>query len=76
LLEIDELPANERYTYIYEGNAQAIDHILLSRGLKTLSHVADVVHVNSEFTTQASDHDPVVVRIDFKRWLYLPLILK
>jgi len=25
----------ERYTYVFEGNSQVLDHILLSRGLAT-----------------------------------------
>lgn len=57
------LPANERYTYDYQGNSQVLDHILLSPALSTYSY--DVVHANSEFSTQMSDHDPSVVRLTF-----------
>ncbi|NYI04750.1 lamin tail domain-containing protein [Allostreptomyces psammosilenae] len=57
------LPAAERYTYVYEGNSQVLDHILLSPSLAATAYSYDVVHVNSEFTTQVSDHDPQVVRI-------------
>jgi predicted extracellular nuclease len=57
------LPLAERYTYVYEGNAQVLDHILLSSWLATQPYVYDVVHVNSEFATQVSDHDPQVVRL-------------
>ncbi|GAB4012429.1 lamin tail domain-containing protein [Nocardioides ultimimeridianus] len=57
------LPANERYTYDYQGNSQVLDHILLSPALSTFSY--DVVHANSEFSTQMSDHDPSVVRLTF-----------
>jgi predicted extracellular nuclease len=56
------LPVAERYTYVYEGNSQVLDHILLSRGLAT-GYSYDTVHVNSEFTTQVSDHEPQVVRL-------------
>ncbi len=62
---IETLPQNERYTYVFDGNSQTLDHILLSRNL--FSHfqfVYDVVHVNSEFPDQASDHEPQVVRLD------------
>lgn len=57
------LPAAERYTYDYEGNSQVLDHILLSPSLASTAYAYDVVHVNAEFATQLSDHDPQVVRI-------------
>ncbi|GAA0616561.1 endonuclease/exonuclease/phosphatase family protein [Kutzneria viridogrisea] len=53
----------ERYTYVYEGNSQVLDHILLSPGLSAKAYSYDVVHVNSEFANQLSDHDPQIVRI-------------
>ncbi|MGW3241918.1 endonuclease/exonuclease/phosphatase family protein [Streptomyces sp. NPDC001070] len=55
------LPKSERYTYVYEGNSQSLDHILLSPGLRSFDY--DVVHINAEFADQASDHDPQIVRI-------------
>jgi predicted extracellular nuclease len=56
-----ELPAEERYTYTYEGNAQALDHILVSNTLFESLSCFDIVHLNSEFSAQErfSDHDPV-----------------
>jgi uncharacterized protein len=57
------LPAAERYTYDFEGNSQVLDHILLSSELARRPHVYDVVHVNSEYPDQASDHEPGVVRL-------------
>jgi len=59
------LPTNERYTYDFEGNSQALDHILVSNHLLAAAAPAyDIVHVNAEFdaNTRASDHDPQVVR--------------
>jgi VCBS repeat-containing protein len=53
------LPAAERYTYNFEGNAQALDHILVSPALSAVTQF-DAVHCNSEFAVQASDHDPMV----------------
>jgi uncharacterized protein len=55
------LPLAERYTYVFEGNSQVLDHILLSRALTRYDY--DVVHVNSEFADQVSDHEPQVVRL-------------
>ncbi|WP_225834424.1 lamin tail domain-containing protein [Streptomyces sp. NK08204] len=57
------LPDAERYTYDYEGNSQVLDHILLSSSLAAKAYSYDVVHINSEFAGQLSDHDPQVVRI-------------
>jgi predicted extracellular nuclease len=57
------LPLPERYTYDFEGNSEVLDHILLSSALAARPHVYDVVHVNSEYADQASDHEPGVVRI-------------
>jgi predicted extracellular nuclease len=60
---IETLPQAERYTYDFEGNSQALDHVLLSDSLFAQPFAYDAVHVNSEFAAQASDHDPQVVRI-------------
>ncbi|MBA2440600.1 MAG: hypothetical protein H0V50_08005, partial [Thermoleophilaceae bacterium] len=59
------LPAEERYSYVFEGNSQTLDQILVSNYLLSrFPLVYDVVHVNAEFADQASDHDPSVARID------------
>ncbi|GAA0315504.1 hypothetical protein GCM10010302_63280 [Streptomyces polychromogenes] len=55
------LPAGERYTYVYQGDSQVLDHILTSRALTAPDY--DIVHVNAEFSDQASDHDPQIVRV-------------
>jgi predicted extracellular nuclease len=52
----------ERYTYVFEGNSQVLDHILASHKLYRELRAYDVVHVNSEFADQASDHEPQVAR--------------
>ncbi len=61
---IETLPANERYTYNFEGNAQTLDHILASNSLLGKLDGFDVVHINSEFSDQVSDHDPSVARFN------------
>ena len=61
----NDLPADERYSYIFEGNAQTLDHILVSPSLRASAEV-DIVHVNAEFAetaARASDHDPIIVRL-------------
>jgi predicted extracellular nuclease len=59
---VDTLPKPERYTFVFEGNSQVLDHILVSGALFG-SHEFDVVHVNAEFPDQQSDHDPSVARL-------------
>jgi uncharacterized protein len=59
---VETLAPNQRYTYVFEGNSQVLDHILVSNSLMTAVEY-DVVHVNSEFVAQASDHEPEVVRL-------------
>jgi len=60
---IDGLPQNERYSYVFEGNSQDLDHVLVSPSLTGKVSLYDVVHVNAEFATQASDHDPPVAHL-------------
>jgi predicted extracellular nuclease len=59
---IGTLPENERYTYVYEGNSQTLDQVLVSPSLLSTLQGFDVVHVNAEFADQVSDHDPAVAR--------------
>ena len=64
----ETLPETERYTFNFEGNAQALDHTLISQSLVDNANPEyDIVHVNSEFADQASDHDPAVARLTFPR---------
>jgi predicted extracellular nuclease len=46
----------ERYTYIFDGNAQALDHVLVTTALAGDARF-DVVHVGAEFPEGVSDHD-------------------
>jgi len=59
----DTLPENERYTYAFEGNLQALDHTWVSANLRNAGAVYDIVHANSEFVSQVSDHDPVLMTL-------------
>jgi len=56
---VETIPPTERYTSIYEGAGQVLDHILVSPGLLRPSPPQlTLLHLNSEFTQRASDHDP------------------
>lgn len=57
-----DLPAGERYNYVFDGNSQALDHILVSGALRERADLA-VTHVNAEFHDQISDHDPLLLRV-------------
>jgi hypothetical protein len=56
------LPLKERYSYVFEGNSQILDQILISQNLRPTASY-DVVHMNAEFPDQISDHDPQVVKL-------------
>jgi endonuclease/exonuclease/phosphatase family metal-dependent hydrolase len=59
---VDTLPVTEQYSYVFEGNSQVLDHILVTNSLFGLPFVFDPVHANAEFADQASDHDPNIAR--------------
>jgi len=66
------LPESERYTYVYEGVSQTLDHILVTDSLDALIDEVIVLHVNADYAiapqgdisaVKKSDHDPVIVLI-------------
>ncbi|MFJ5677239.1 endonuclease/exonuclease/phosphatase family protein [Streptomyces sp. NPDC093097] len=59
--QVTKLPPAERYSYVYQGNSQVLDHLLTSRALTRTDY--DIVHINAEYADQTSDHDPQVLRI-------------
>ena len=72
------LPAAQRYTVIRQGNAQAVDHILVNNALLRTSPAAraELARINADFgednfadagvPMRVSDHDPVVMYFDIK----------
>lgn len=63
---VEKLPASERYTYNYQGNAQVLDHILVSNNLAAAAEL-DIVNFNSPYMEEhgrASDHDALVAQLD------------
>ena len=59
------LEPDERYSFVFQGNSQQLDHVLVSEALADDVEV-DVVHVNVELAedpARASDHDPVLVTL-------------
>ena len=68
--------AAETYTYVYDGNSQVLDHMLVSPALFDLYMAVDILHFNAGFpsdlgqdattTLRASDHDPLEGRFRLK----------
>ncbi|MFC4561923.1 endonuclease/exonuclease/phosphatase family protein [Nocardiopsis mangrovi] len=56
-----ELPEEERYNYLFDGNSQALDHILVAPRLARRTDY-EIVRINAEFHDRASDHDPQILR--------------
>ena len=50
---------------MFEGNTQTLDHVLASASLNEGAEF-DVVHINSEFAVQTSDHDPLLARFEIE----------
>lgn len=69
----DRLPPFDRYTYIFNGGSQVLDHILVTPNLEPLLARVDPVHVNADYPggdheqvallQRSSDHDPVLLQI-------------
>jgi len=69
----DGLPATGRYSYIYQGVSQLLDHILVTPALAARQVRVDVLHINADYPPadpedtsprHSSDHDPVIVTFE------------
>lgn len=63
---LGEMQDDNRYSYIFDGNSQMLDHIFATPRLAQHAEF-DVVHVNADFPVlfgqpSASDHEPLVAR--------------
>jgi predicted extracellular nuclease len=58
------------YTFIFDGNSQALDHAFVTPELRHASQY-DIVHVNVDYPrvddTVGSDHEPIVLRINVSK---------
>ena len=74
---VDAVPAAERYSYVFDGNAQVLDHVLVSPGaLASVSGIAfargnaDAPETARNLATSSSrisDHDAVVIYLRARR---------
>lgn len=72
-----EVPKPERYTYIYQGESEVLDHVLISSDLWGEFEAVAPVHINADYPNacagvpdtarRTSDHDPVQVHLRIKR---------
>ena len=70
---IDLIPFYSRYTYIYEGNSQVLDHMLLSPAALSALRGRSIVHFNAGYPAafsedastflRASAHDALAIRL-------------
>ena len=66
----DQLPQQERYSYVFEGNAQVLDHMLVNQAMRGRLTRFTYARNNTDFpesfesdfggTTRLSDHDAAV----------------
>jgi predicted extracellular nuclease len=66
----------ERFTYLYQGNSQVLDHILVSPKMLERLVAVDILHVNASYPVaferdrsthlRASDHDVVETRFQLR----------
>ena len=62
---MNTLPENEQYSYIFDGNSQVLDSLLVTDNLlNNRCAEFDVVHANAEFSVdnRPTDHDSLVGR--------------
>lgn len=67
----------ERFTFVFDGNSQVLDHMLVSPALKDLVAGQDILHFNTSFPSalrsdastplQVSDHDSLEARFQIKK---------
>ncbi|MFE0753495.1 endonuclease/exonuclease/phosphatase family protein [Inquilinus sp. NPDC058860] len=57
------LSPQERWSYVFEGASQELDHMLATDGVYKSGLEFDIVHTNAGFADQVSDHDPSVARL-------------
>lgn len=65
---VNKVEESDRYSYVYQGNSQVLDHVLVSNNLAETAEI-DMLHVNADYTDmagRASDHDPVLVQLALK----------
>lgn len=73
---VDQIKASERYSYIYQGNAQVLDHVIVSANLRPFVSLFGFARANADFPEvyrmdetrpeRFSDHDSSLVYLSFE----------
>lgn len=73
---VDVISADERYSYVFDANAQTLDHMLITQNLKSRVKGFGFARLNADFPevlkndpTRAerfSDHDPAIAYFTFR----------
>ncbi|KAJ7134553.1 DNase I-like protein [Mycena epipterygia] len=64
--EVADIPAVERYTYVFDNNCEQLDHMFVSPSIGGRCAEVEHIHVNNWAATiddRVSDHDPTVAKI-------------
>ncbi|MBP7213242.1 MAG: endonuclease/exonuclease/phosphatase family protein [Anaerolineaceae bacterium] len=63
----EDLDRGSWFSYIYEGNGEVLDHIMVSEAFAQHVNTFKPIHLNSVLpaSNQLSDHDPILTIIDF-----------
>lgn len=77
-------PADQTYSYVFEGSAQSLDHVLVSAEAATSLTAFDHARINADFpevyrgnatrVERTSDHDPAIAYFRFPRDTTPPLV--
>ena len=66
---VNDVPKASRYSYVYQGNTQTLDHFFVSDNMEKRAKL-DMIHVNADFTDlngRASDHDPLLAQVVLRK---------
>lgn len=85
--QITRVPGMERYTYIYKGLSQVLDHALVRMHLGFAPVEFNLKHINADYPViyesvdnsviRSSDHDLLLLRFDeIQKVNNLPLVLR
>ena len=77
-------PAGQTYSYVFEGSAQSLDHVLVSAEAAAALTAFDHARINADFpeiyrgdatrVERTSDHDPAIAYFRFPRDLMPPVV--
>jgi predicted extracellular nuclease len=77
-------PAGQTYSYVFEGSAQSLDHVLVSAEAAAALAAFDHARINADFpeiyrgdatrVERTSDHDPAIAYFRFPRDLMPPVV--